>query len=160
MDGRARAALRLVACFVACFAAAGVGGLATRQSVGTWYQTLAKPSWAPPDWVFGPVWTALYVMMAAAAWLVWRRTGLRGGRMPLGLFAAQLVLNAAWSWVFFGLRDPMPAFFELGALWFAIGATAVAFWRVSRPAGLLLLPYLLWTTFAGALNFAIWRLNA
>jgi len=160
MGNRLRAAVALVVCVALCFAVGGVGGLATSRSVSTWYPTLTKPGWTPPSWLFGPVWGALYLMMGLAAWLVWRRKGLRDGKLPLGLFAWQLVLNAGWSWVFFGLRAPMPAFFELGALWFALAATVAAFWRVSRAAGLLLVPYLLWTTFAGALNFAIWRLNA
>lgn len=160
VDGRARAVVRLVACVGLCFAAAAVGGLATRQSVGTWYQTLAKPSWAPPDWVFGPVWTALYLMMAVAAWAVWQRAGLRGARVALALFVVQLALNAAWSWVFFGWRLPGAALVELAVLWCAILGTVVAFWRIAAPAGWLMLPYLAWVTFAGALNLALWRMNA
>jgi len=159
VNAKLRSGLMLLAFVAVCFAAGAIGGVATSMSVKTWYVELNKPTWNPPSWVFGPVWTVLYVMMAVAAWLVWRRTGFKGGRKPLGLFAWQLVLNAGWSWIFFGLRDPMPAFFELGALWFAIAATAVVFWKTSRVASLLLVPYLLWTTFAGVLNFVIWRLN-
>jgi len=160
VGGHARSAVALVVCVAVCLAAAGVGGLATSRSVATWYQTIEKPSWTPPGWVFGPVWTTLYLMMAVAAWLVWRRAGVSGGRLALTLFAAQLVLNAAWSWLFFGLQNPGAAFVELIVLWLAIVATLVAFWRTTAPAGWLMLPYLLWVTFAGVLNFTIWRMNA
>jgi tryptophan-rich sensory protein len=160
MTQRGRSAVALVSCVAACFAAAGIGSVATARSVSTWYQELAKPPFSPPDWVFGPVWTVLFVMMAVAAWLVWRRRGLRGGAVPLTLFGVQLALNAAWSWLFFGFQLPGVAFVELIVLWVAIAATLVAFWRTSRAAGLLLAPYLLWVSFAAALNFAFWRLNA
>jgi tryptophan-rich sensory protein len=151
--------LALVGFLVLCFAVAGLGGLATGRSAGTWYPTLTKPTWTPPAWVFGPVWTALYLMMAVAAWLVWRKAGVAGARTALGLFGVQLALNAAWSWLFFGLRLPGAAFAELVVLWAAIVATVVAFWRTCPLAGALLLPYLAWCSFAAALNFALWRLN-
>lgn len=150
----------LIASVLLCFAAAGIGSAFTFMSVGTWYQQLAKPAWTPPDRVFGPVWTILYLGMAVAAWLVWRRFGFRGARGPLLLFAAQLILNAAWSGFFFGLRSPALAFMEILLLLFAVAATVLAFWRCSRVAGLLLVPYLVWGMFATTLNFAIWRLNA
>lgn len=143
-----------------CLAAAGVGGALTSLSVGDWYQTLTKPSWTPPDWVFGPVWTALYVMMAVSAWLIWRQGGWRPAKVPLGLFALQLALNVAWSAIFFSLRSPALAFVEILALWLAIAATVISFWGRSTAAALLLVPYLAWTTFAALLNFAIWRLNS
>ena len=142
-----------------CFLAAGLGSLFTAASVGSWYAGLAKPGWNPPAWVFGPVWTALYAMMAVAGWLVWRRGG-PGAWTALQLFAVQLVLNVGWSAVFFGLQMPGLAFAEILALWIAIAATLRTSWRVSRPAGILLVPYLLWVSFAAVLNFAIWRLNA
>ena len=114
--------------FVAlCFGAAGIGGAITSSSVGTWYQTLAKPSWTPPDWVFGPVWTALYFMMAVAAWLVWRRQRLAAARAALGWFGLQLALNVGWSALFFGLRSPGLAFLDIVLLWFSIAVTAVLF---------------------------------
>ncbi len=127
---------------------------------GAWYAELDKPSWNPPSWVFGPVWTALYATMGVSAWLVWRERGLSGARGALTLFDVQLALNAAWSWLFFGLQRPGLAFAEIVALWLAIVATLAAFARHSRPAAWLLSPYLAWVTFAAALNFAIWRLNA
>jgi len=142
-----------------CFGAAFLGSIFTTPSIPTWYASLAKPSWTPPDWVFGPVWSALYLMMALAAWLVWRRDGLATAAMPITLFMVQLALNATWSIVFFGLHMPGLAFAEIVILWFAILATAIAFWRSTPPAGYLLVPYLIWVTFAAGLNWALWRMN-
>lgn len=150
----------LVVCVMICFAAAGLGGLVTTPNVPNWYAQLAKPAWTPPSGVFGPVWTLLYLMMAVAAWLIWRQAGLVAARLPLGLFAVQLVLNSLWSILFFGLHSPGAAFVDIVLLWAAILATAVAFYRRSRWAGGLLVPYLLWVSFATALNFTIWRMNA
>jgi len=157
---RGRQAFGLVVVVVVTFAAAGVGSIATSQSVSDWYTALEKPSWTPPGWIFGPVWTALYTLMAVAAWAVWRKEGWAGARAALVLYAVQLALNAAWSPLFFGLRMPGLAFAELVVLWLALIATAVAFWKKSLVAGALLVPYVLWTTFAAALNLAIWRMNA
>ena len=142
-----------------CFAAAGLGGLVTAPNIPNWYAQLAKPGWTPPGGVFGPVWTLLYLMMAVAAWLIWRPTGLAGARLPLALFGVQLAFNSLWSILFFGLHNPGAAFVDIVLLWGAIVATLVAFWRRSRWAGGLLVPYLLWVSFAAALNFAIWRMN-
>ena len=160
MSGTTKSLLALAVFVVVCFAAAGIGGVATSKTVGTWYKSLEKPSWTPPAWLFGPVWTALYLMMAVAAWLVWRRRQAVDVRWPLILFTLQLVLNATWSWLFFALKSPGIAFLELVALWCAILCTLVLFWRTTALSGWLMLPYLLWTTFALALNLAIWRLNA
>lgn len=126
---------------------------------GQWHEQLAKPDWNPPDWVFGPVWTTLYALMGIAAWLVWRRDGFRDGSVPLGLFLLQLSLNAAWTPIFFGAHEIGWALLDLGALWIVLVATVIAFFRVERLAGTLLLPYLAWVTFAFALNFSLWRLN-
>lgn len=152
------AAAMLLVFLAVVAAAAGVGGLFTARSVGTWYRELARPSWTPPGWLFSPVWTVLYVMMAIAGWRVWQVAGA-GARAALAAFGVQLVLNAGWSAVFFGLRSPGWAFAELCALWVAIVVTTVLFARRSILAGVLMTPYLAWTTFAGALNFAIWRMN-
>jgi tryptophan-rich sensory protein len=127
---------------------------------GQWYASLAKPSWNPPGYIFGPVWTVLYILMGISAWMVWRKAGFSGAPVALGLFLAQLVLNSLWSYLFFGMQQPGLAFIELAVLWLAILATTVRFWRVSTPAGALLLPYLLWVGFAGALNLQLWRLNS
>jgi benzodiazapine receptor len=124
-----------------------------------WYAQIAKPTWNPPSWVFGPVWTALYMMMAMAAWLIWRRGGWKVQRGPLTLYLVQLALNALWTPLFFGLHRPDLAFFEIVILAVAIYTTVIVFWNVKRSAGLLLVPYALWTTFAAVLNFTIWRLN-
>lgn len=143
-----------------CFGAALLGSMFTTPSVPTWYAGLVKPSWTPPNWVFGPVWSALYLMMAVAVWLVWRRGGFATAAIPLTLFLVQLALNAAWSILFFGFRMPGLAFAEIVLLWFAILVTLIMFWRSNPIAGFLLLPYILWTSFAGALNLALWQLNA
>jgi tryptophan-rich sensory protein len=143
-----------------CFGAAFLGSAITTSVVPTWYAGLVKPSWTPPNWVFGPVWSALYLMMAVAVWLVWRWGGFAKAAIPLTLFLVQLALNAAWSILFFGLRLPGLAFAEIVILWFAILVTLIMFWRLSPIAGFLLVPYILWTTFAGALNLALWQLNA
>jgi tryptophan-rich sensory protein len=148
--------LGLAVFLVLCFGVATLGGVATTPNIPNWYTGLAKPSWTPPSWIFGPVWTALYFSMAVAAWLVWRKGNAWG---PLALFAVQLVFNAAWSWLFFGLHSPGIAFVDILLLWIAIAATTMVFWRRSLVAGLLLGPYLTWVGFAAVLNFAIWRLN-
>lgn len=155
-----RGAWTALALFVAaCLLTGAIGGFATASSVETWLPGLNKPSWNPPNSVFGPVWTLLYLMMAVAAWLVWRRREQSSIRTSMLLFGIQLALNAGWSIVFFGLRQPGLAVIEIVLLWLAIAATLRAFARVSVPAALLLVPYLGWVSFASALNFAIWRLN-
>jgi tryptophan-rich sensory protein len=147
--------------FVAvCFAASGIGQLFGRAGTGAWYRELQKPSYTPPGWLFGPVWTALYIAMGLAAWLVWRRRGFRAAAVPLGLFALQLALNAAWTPLFFGLQRPFVAFVDIVALWVAIVLTAWCFFRASPAAGWLMMPYLAWVSFAAVLNAALWRLNA
>ena len=149
----------LIVWIVICLGAGGLGAIATTPEIEGWYATLEKPSWNPPSYVFGPVWTTLYLMMAVAAWLVWKPAGLKPAASPLILFAGQIVLNVAWSWIFFGLHQPGWAFVEIVLLWLAIVATIVAFLRCSRTAGWLLVPYLAWVTFASVLNYAIWHLN-
>jgi tryptophan-rich sensory protein len=148
--------LILGAFLAASFAAAVLGGLATANSVRDWYPTIATPSWTPPSWIFGPVWTTLYAMMAVAGWLVWRRAGWCGA---LVWFAVQLALNATWSPVFFGMHRIGLALVNILSLWLAIAGTTIAFWRVIPAASVLFVPYLIWVSFATALNYAIWRLN-
>jgi benzodiazapine receptor len=143
-----------------CLMAGGIGSFATARSVSEWYPLLVKPSWNPPAWLFGPVWTLLYILMGIAAWRVWRAAGgFLNARSALAIFFLQLVLNAAWSWIFFGLRMPGPALFELALLWIAIVAAIKAFAQVDMIAAWLMSPYIAWVTFAGALNYAIWILN-
>ncbi len=125
-----------------------------------WYAALAKPAWNPPGWLFGPVWTALYVLMGVAAWLVWRRGGWRAQRRPLGWFVAQLALNALWTPLFFGFHRIDLALLEIVVLWGAIVAMIAAFARTSALAAWLLAPYLAWVSFATFLTFTLWRLNS
>ncbi len=146
---------------VLCFGAGALGGIATSTGLESWYATLEKPSWNPPGWLFGPVWTVLYLAMAIAAWLVYRKAGSLGAAaVPLTLFAIQLLLNALWSFVFFHWQRPGWAAVEIAILWVAILATIIAFFPRSPLAGGLLVPYIAWVTFAAALNWTIWRLNA
>ncbi|MET0280595.1 MAG: TspO/MBR family protein [Steroidobacteraceae bacterium] len=140
------------------FAAAALGAWASIEAKA-FYAQLARPAWAPPAGVFGPVWTVLYLMMAISAWLVWRRCGFRHARTALWLFIVQLAVNALWSWLFFGWHLGAMAFFEVLVLWALIVATVIAFWRLHRPAAALLLPYLAWVSFAAALTLASWRMN-
>lgn len=137
-----------------------IGTFFTTPAIPTWYADLVKPSWNPPSWVFGPVWTTLFALMGIAAFLVWRK-GLqrRDVRIALGVFAVQLVLNTCWSILFFGLRNPGAAFAKIIALWLAILATIVTFFRISKTAAWLLLPYIAWVSFAAYLNYTIWMLN-
>ncbi|MFO7903477.1 MAG: TspO/MBR family protein [Planctomycetota bacterium] len=149
----------MIVFFVICFAAAGIGSAVTTPQIDGWYANLAKPSWNPPNWIFAPVWTALYLAMAVAAWLVWRQDGIAGAKVPLALFGIQLALNTLWSCIFFGLENPGLAFAEVLLLWAAIAVAMVTFWSRSKVAGALFVPYLAWVTFAALLNFTVWRLN-
>jgi tryptophan-rich sensory protein len=149
--------LALLAFLAVCFVVAGIGGAVTRTTVDTWYPTLAKPAFSPPDWVFGPVWTVLYATMALAAWLVWRRIGWQGG--ALVLFFVQLALNLLWSILFFGLQLVGLALIDIVVLVIVIAMTTIVFWRVDWRAGLLFVPYLIWVGYAATLNGAIWHLN-
>lgn len=154
----------LVGFLAATFAASALGGLATASSVSSWYPTLTKPSWNPPAAVFAPVWTTLYVLMAIVGWRIWRQLKIPAlrpaARAVLTAFFLQLVLNAVWSVLFFGLRRPDLAFIEIVALWCALFWLQVRLSRLDRVAAWLWLPYLMWVSFATALNFAIWRLNS
>lgn len=144
---------------VICLAAAGIGSFFTNTSVNTWYPQLRRPEWTPPNWIFGPLWKALYGMMAISAWLVWRTADWPVARSALSLFAIQLALNPVWSVVFFGLRRVGAAFAEILLLWMMVIATAVAFLPLSLLAAWLLLPYVVWVAFASYLNFRIWQMN-
>ena len=136
------------------------GFVGSRFVPGEWYASLEKPSWNPPGWIFGPVWTVLYILMGIAAWLVWKESGFPGAGPALILFLVQLVLNGLWSFLFFGLRNPPAAFGDIVVLWLLILWVTLLFWRERPLAGILLLPYLGWTGFASVLNFTLWRLNS
>jgi benzodiazapine receptor len=152
--------LKLAASLAVVLAAGGIGSLATTRAIPTWYKSLSKPPFNPPEWLFGPAWTALYLMMAVAAFRVWNQGfSTPGVKLALGVFLLQLVLNSLWSVFFFGLRSPLAGLMDIVALWLAIIANIVLFFRVSTPAGVLLLPYIGWVTFAAVLNAAIFRLN-
>ncbi len=148
----------LVCWLVLSFAVAAVGAVASIQAK-TFYGQLVQPDWAPPPSLFGPVWTVLYGMMGVAAWLVWRSGGFRKNRAALTLFLVHLVFNALWSWLFFAWQRGALAFTDIVVLWLMIAAVLVYFWRVRPLAGALLVPYLLWVSFAAALNYSIWHLN-
>lgn len=143
---------------IVCFVVAAIGGAASIQA-GPFYEQLARPTWAPPSSIFGPAWTVLFALMGVAAWLVWRAADSRAVRVPITLFLVQLVFNALWSWLFFRWHRGALAFADIVLLGALIVATLIAFWRISRLAGALLIPYLAWVIFASALNYAVWQLN-
>lgn len=154
-----RSVVALVLFIAISFVVAGAGSLATFQNVDGWYADADKAFWTPPNIVFGPVWTVLYLSMAVAAWLVWRRHGWQGARWALSLYGVQLVANALWSWLFFGWRLGYWAFADVVLLWLLIAATVAAFFTRHRGAALLLLPYWAWVSFATALTWTVWRAN-
>jgi benzodiazapine receptor len=152
--------LGLIGFLIACFAIGGLGGLITYPAIQGWYNTLNKPSWNPPNWVFGPVWNLLFLLAAIAVWLVWRRQGMAGARLQMAIFTVQLALNLLWSAVFFGLHRPDLALIVALLLWIAVAAMVVTFRRVRPLAGILMIPYCAWVTFAIVLNYSIWQMNA
>jgi tryptophan-rich sensory protein len=138
----------------------GIGGIATAQAIPTWYQGLEKPAWNPPAWVFGPVWTSLYILMGIAAWLVWRMGwDVPRVRIALGVFALQLLFNLLWSLIFFGWQRTGLALAEIILLWFLVGITTLRFFSLKPLSGIMMAPYWLWTSFAAVLNASIWWLN-
>jgi|SRR3989344_8501694 len=145
--------------------AGAIGSVFTAPSIAGWYAEIVKPAFNPPAWVFGPVWTTLFALMGVSAWLIWKRldSRLRGNdkriKIALGIFLGQLVLNTLWSIIFFGLNSSGGALIEIVFLWLAILATIVVFYKISKPAAWLLVPYILWVSFAMYLNYAIWTLN-
>jgi len=148
----------LIGWLVVSYAASAVGAVASIQAK-SFYSQLVQPHWAPPSGVFGPVWTVLYTLMGVAAWLAWRCGGFAAHRAALMLFLVQLAFNALWSWLFFAWHRGALSFADIVVLWFLIAATLISFWRIHRLAGALLIPYLLWVSFAAVLNYAIWQLN-
>ena len=160
-NGRTRAEdlLGLGAFVALCLVISAIGGWITAGSVGTWYQTLQKPVFNPPNWIFAPVWSLLYLMIALAGWRVWRRVGVAGAPAAMAVYATQLALNLGWSFLFFGSRMIGVALAEILLLLVVICVNAVLFWRKDRVAGWLLAPYVAWVAFASVLNFALWRLN-
>jgi tryptophan-rich sensory protein len=153
-----RQVVGLAGWLILTFAAAAIGAVAS-SAAGAFYEQLVRPAWAPPAWLFAPVWGVLYALMAIAAWLIWRIHAFRDGRTPLVLFVVQLGANALWTWIFFAWHQGALAFAEIVLLWCLIVATVLSFRRRNAVAAALLLPYLAWVTFASALTFAAWRLN-
>ncbi len=149
-------ALRIFGFILISQAAGFIGAIATSNSVNTWYKDLIKPSFNPPSWIFGPVWTALYTCMGVASYLIWKEKGFG---FPLYLFFIHLALNALWSIFFFGLKNPLLALFDIVLLWIMILALIIIFWRINKAAGTLMIPYILWVSFAMIFNFYLWRLN-
>lgn len=152
--------LKLAISVLLCQGAGFIGSLFTRPSIPTWYAALEKPSFTPPPWVFSPVWITLFALMGIALFIIWRR-GLteKRIRVALGIFGAQLTFNILWSALFFGLRSPLAGLIDIAVLWIAIALTVFYFFKISKTAGVLLVPYLLWVSFATVLNVSIWRLN-
>jgi translocator protein len=159
--GNTRSTLALIGFLTACFAVAGLGSVITgpQTTPDGWFETLDKPFFNPPSWLFGPVWTVLYFLIALSGWLVWRRSGFFGAKVAMLLFFGQLALNLLWTAIFFGLQAPALALIEILILWAAILLTTLVFRPLSRLAAMLLLPYLAWVTFAVVLNATIWWLN-
>ena len=152
--------VRLAVAVVVPQAVGITAALATSEPVRRWYPTLSKPAWTPPDWLFGPAWTLLYLLMGIASYLVWREgLDIPAVRWALTAYGVQLALNMAWSFLFFGARSPLAGLVDIALLWVAVLATLLLFLQVDDVAGWLLAPYLAWVTFAGALNLAIWRMN-
>ncbi len=151
--------LKLVISIVLCQLAGFLGSLFTTQAIPTWYKTLNKPFFTPPNWIFSPVWISLFILMGISLFMVWRRQDHLQVKTAFIFFFAQLILNIFWSAVFFGLQSPLLGLMDIVLLWIAILLTIQHFLRVSRMAGLLLLPYILWVSFAAVLNFSLWTLN-
>jgi len=157
---RVRDIVEAVVAVLICQGAGLIGSVATFPSIPTWYASLEKPFFNPPNWLFGPVWTTLYALMGISAFLVWRK-GIRDRqvKVALGIFVAQLILNSLWSIVFFGLHSLLGGLIVILPLWVAILLSIVTFYRISKTAGVLLIPYILWVSFATLLNFSLWQLN-
>jgi len=153
-------AWKIAASITIPLAAGAIGAFFTLPSISTWYSQLAKPALNPPNWVFGPVWTALYVLMGVAFYLAWKK-GFKGAsrNTAIGVYGLQLALNTLWSVVFFGWHSPIAGLFVITLLWISIAATIAVFYRISKTASWILLPYLAWVSFASYLNYSIWILN-
>jgi len=152
--------VKLAASVGVCLAAGAIGSFATISNISTWYAALQKPWFTPPNWLFGPAWTTLYVLMGVALFLVWKKGfESKGVKTAVGVFAVQLVLNVLWSVAFFGMQSPLLGLVVIALLWLAIAASIYVFWKISRPAAALLVPYIAWVSFAAFLNYSVWLLN-
>ena len=151
---------RLIICIVICIMAGIIGSIFTSRNIPTWYATINKPSFNPPNWVFGPVWTTLYIMMGVSLFLIWRQRDAMSISPAIYFFAIQLILNALWSIIFFGMKLMLVGFIEICTLWIFILLSIISFYGISPVASILLLPYLLWVSYASVLNFSIYKLNS
>ncbi len=150
--------LRFFVSIAVCLSAGAIGSVFTYQNIPTWYQTLNKPAFSPPNWIFAPVWTLLYILMGISLYIIWEK-GFKENKLPIILFLSQLILNAKWSFLFFGMRSPLYGLIGIIFLWAFILATIISFYKISKTAALLLIPYILWVSFASFLNFYILILN-
>ena len=151
---------KLIISLLICQVAGGIGSIFTMPAIGTWYATLHKPAFNQPNWIFGPVWTTLFILMGIALYLVWSKSKEQEGRKKaIIFFYIQLILNIGWSFCFFYLQNPLAGLLEIFVLWFFILLTIVYFYKISKPAALLLLPYILWVSFAAVLNYFLYILN-
>ena len=150
--------LGLIGWIILCFGASAAGAIASIQAK-SFYANLVQPNWAPPGWLFGPVWSTLFALMAISAWLIWRDGGFVKNRSALTLFIIQLIPNILWSWLFFAWNKGAYAFADIIVLWLLIVATVISFWRTNKLAGVMLIPYLLWVSFASFLCYSTWQLN-
>jgi len=150
--------LKLTISILVCQIAGLIGSFFTSPVIFTWYENIEKPNFNPPNWIFAPVWTILFILMGISLYLIWSN-GLKNKKTAIFIFSVQLILNILWSLLFFGLQVPLYAFIEIIILWLAILLTIISFYKVSKIAGLLLLPYIFWVSFATILNFFIWQLN-
>jgi len=151
--------IKLIVSLIICQLAGVIGSLFTASSIPTWYAALNKPSFNPPNWIFAPVWIFLYILMGISFYLIWRKSDIPNFGLLMSVFIFQLVLNAFWTIIFFGLKSPLYAFIEIVVLWVSILYCIITFYRVSKTASVLLIPYLLWVSFAAVLNFSLWKLN-
>jgi len=151
--------LKLIVSIAVCELAGAVGSVFTISAIPTWYATLSKPSFNPPNWVFGPAWTILYLLMGVSLYLIWEKGFTKESKVAVSIFGVQLALNALWSVVFFGLRSPAYALIVIIALWLAIAVTIIKFYKISRNAAFVLIPYLAWVSFAAILNYFVWQMN-
>lgn len=151
--------LKLVTSIIMCQLAGIIGSVFTAPNIPLWYATLNKPAFNPPDWIFAPVWISLYLLMAISFYIVWIKNDIRNFGPLMSLFILQLVLNAFWTIIFFGLKSPFFAFIEIIILWIVILLCVISFYKISKTASVLLVPYILWVSFAAVLNFELWRLN-
>ncbi len=160
MNNKPSLTIKLIISILLCIGLGSIGGIATASSIDTWYATVNKPSFNPPNWIFAPVWTTLFTLMGIAAALVWHEgIDKKMVKKALIFFGVQFVLNMIWSWLFFGMQNPKLAFFEIIILWIFIFLTIRAFFGIKNTSGWLLVPYILWVSFAAFLNFSIWQLN-